>query len=294
MRCVRAVPAKNADMHHRTFVSRDVRLSAAVVAVAFGLGSVVTIAAGLAACSSSSTDVGATPETGAQPEVEGGPGKDDAAAPGVDAGPDPLLGCTKDPGAPAGEVDPNAAADPTGGAEKFTLALALAGFPAGGGKLTAAISTEKSTIRCELLEAVAPISVANFVGLARGTRPFKDDGGKWKLGRFYDGLKWHRVIPDFVIQGGDPDGNGRGGPGYDLVKENQVEEPLGTMAMAASAQVSGSQFYVVVGKGPAANYNVFGTCTTENAIAIAGVDRDDNDAPKVPVHMLKVEIGRCP
>ena len=240
------------------------------------------------ACSSSKTDpvgVGAMePETGAPPVTPVTP---------MDSGVDPLPGCTHDPGAPAGTVDANAASDPTGGADMFTLAMAMAGFPAGTGKLTAALSTEKSVIKCELSESVAPISVANFVGLARGTRPYKS-GGKWKLGHFYDGLTWHRVIPDFVIQGGDPSGDGTGGPGYDMVKENQVAEPLGTLAMAASKQVSGSQFYIVVGKGPPANYNVFGTCTTENAIAIAAVDRDSTDMPKTPVHILKVDIGRCP
>src|SRR5450432_367822 len=93
----------------------------------------------------------------------------------VDSGaPVALDGCTNDPGAPAVTVDPNATSDPAGGADKFTLAQALAGFPAGAGKLTVLISTEKSAIRCELLETTAPISVANFVGLARGTRPYKE------------------------------------------------------------------------------------------------------------------------
>lgn len=282
--------AKNAGMHHRLLAS-----FAGVAALTIG-GAVFAI--GGAACSSSSDDA-VTPDDGAAPSTtDSAPRPAIDAAPfdaaGVDAGPDPLEGCTKDPGAPATTVDPASKSDPTGGAASFTLAQALAGFPAGAGKLSAGIRTEKSTIRCELLEAVAPISVANFVGLARGTRPYKDDNGKWKVGHFYDGLTWHRVIPDFVIQGGDPGGDGTGGPGYDLVKENQVDEPLGTLAMAASSKVSGSQFYIVVGKGPAAEYNVFGTCTTENAIAIAAVERDSRDTPVVPVHMLTVEIGRCP
>lgn len=278
-------------MHHRLLAS-----FAGVAALTIG-GAVFAI--GGAACSSSSSNA-VTPDDGAAPPVEDSaprPAVDAAPfdAASVDAGPDPLEGCTKDPGAPATQVDPAAKTDPTGGAASFTLAQALAGFPAGAGKLSAGIRTEKSTIRCELLEAVAPISVANFVGLARGTRPYVDGNGKWKVGHFYDGLTWHRVIPNFVIQGGDPGGDGRGGPGYDLAVENQVDEPLGTLAMAASpGAVSGSQFYIVVGKGPAAEYNVFGSCTTENAIAIAAVERDKADAPVVPVHMLTVEIGRCP
>ena len=225
--------------------------------------------------------------SGSSSTTSGGPG-DAAVQPAEETG-TPTL----DSGAPAPTFDPASPTDPIGSADQFTLALALAGFPAGGGKLTAAILTEKGSIKCELAEAAAPISVANFVGLARGTRPYKA-AGKWKAGHFYDGLIWHRVIPNFVIQGGDPLGTGTGGPGYDLVKENQIEEPLGTLAMAASAKVSGSQFYVVVGKGPAADYNVFGTCATENAVTIAKVPRDADDLPTVPVHLLKVEIARCP
>ena len=223
----------------------------------------------------------------------------DAGEAGVDSsGPDPLVGCTKDPGGAAPAFDPNAAADPIG-AQNFSLDAALAGLPAGTGKLTAAITTEKSFILCTLDETAAPISVANFVGLARGTRPYQVSGtGKWQVGHFYDGLTFHRVVPNFVIQGGDPDGVGTGGPGYDIPNENHADEPLGTLAMAASGDTtkvpSGSQFYIVVGKGPTADYNVFGTCTTETAIAISKVASDVNASPTVPVHMLKIEIGRCP
>lgn len=253
--------------------------------------------AALAACSSSSSSPVDAPDAAvaadaSEPAVDASAA--DTSPPEVDAGPDPLVGCTKDPGAPAITVDPNSATDPTGGPALFTLAKALEGFPAGPGKLSAGIRTEHGGIKCELAEAAAPISVANFVGLARGTRPYQDDKGKWKTGRFYDGLTWHRVVPGFVIQGGDPSGDGTGGPGYDLVKENQVDEPLGTLAMAAGKEPGGSQFYVVVGKGPKAEYNVFGTCTTDTAIAIANVPRDGFNAPLTTVHMIKVEIARCP
>ncbi len=200
--------------------------------------------------------------------------------------------CVLDPGAPtitldAGSADPYATTP-------FTLKEALAGFPAGDGKLTAVITTELSWIRCTLDETNAPVSVANFIGLARGTRPFKDKSGAWKVGRFYDGLIWHRVIPDFVIQGGDPLGTGTGGPGFDIAEENHVAESKGTLAMAAGAKPSGSQFYIVTGTGPAANYNVFGTCTTKTAIAIAAVETDSKDKPVEPVHMTTVDIARCP
>ena len=236
-------------------------------------------------------------------KVIGAPPGTGSPGAGTDAGgslpdgatvPDPLVGCAPDPGAPPPNIDPGAASDPIGAAT-FTLAQAMAGYPSDAGVLTAAIATELSAIVCTLDEAKAPISVANFVGLARGTRPYRDASTqKWKTGHFYDGLTWHRVIPGFVIQGGDPLGDGTGGPGYDLPEENHGPELLGALAMAASTAPSGSQFYVVVGHGPASDYNVFGHCATSVAIDIANVDRDAHDRPKTPVHLLKVRIARCP
>jgi len=209
--------------------------------------------------------------------------------------------CTKDPGAPTVTFD-GGTEDPIG-AENFTLDQALAGFPKSSGTLTAVITTEISWIRCTLLEDAAPTTVANFVGLARGTRPYKDQSGTWTTGHFYDGLLWHRVIPDFVIQGGDPLGKGTGGPGYSLPNENHAAQGKGALSMAAGSRTvdggmvytpSGSQFYVVVGTGPDTNYNVFGQCTTKTAIAISNVETDKNDKPVEDVHITKVEFARCP
>ncbi len=254
----------------------------AALAALVAVGAATTVAA----CSSSTASPDPAGDAG---DVDGGAGEEDAG----DETPNPLPGCPQDPGAPEIEFDPQSATDPIGGAEKFTLEMALAGYPESSGVLTALITTEKGTIRCELDETAAPISVANFVGLARGTRPYKTST-RWKVGRFYDGLIWHRVIPNFVIQGGDPRGTGTGGPGYSLVEENHVDEPAGTLAMAASNVPSGSQFYIVTGTGPAANYNVFGKCETETAIAIAAVPRGPADKPKTDVHMQRVDIARCP
>lgn len=199
----------------------------------------------------------------------------------------------RDPGAaPIAEV--TSGTDPVGVAS-FTLDKAMAGYPAVAGTLTTLITTEQGSIKCTLAEKEAPATVANFVGLARGTRlAMTTTPKKWTAKKFYDGLIWHRVIPDFVIQGGDPFGDGTGGPGYDLPEENHIDEPAGTLAMAASDAPSGSQFYIVVGTGPKANYNVFGKCETESAIKIAGVPRDGRDKPTADVHMQKVEIARCP
>lgn len=214
-----------------------------------------------------------------------------------EAFPDPFTGCTKDPGPGTVTVaETETGDDPTGGAEKFTLAMAMQGYPSTAtGALKAAITTELGIIVCTLDEAKAPISVANFVGLSRGTRPFLDNAtGKWVARRFYDGLKWHRVIFDFMIQGGDPRGTGSGGPGYDLVDENHVKEPAGTLAMAASSTPSGSQFFIVTGTGPAPDYNVFGACDLTAATAISAVETNTKDAPKTPVHMTRIDIARCP
>jgi peptidyl-prolyl cis-trans isomerase A (cyclophilin A) len=254
--------------------------------LALGVGAVVV------ACSSSSTSSETVPDAGVDADVPPAPGVDSSAE--ADAlPPNPLPECPQDPG-PTQTSIPAAKSDPIGGADKFTLAQALEGYPQVAGVLTALITTEAGKIRCDLDETSAPLSVANFVGLARGTRPFDADIKKWKVGRFYDGLLWHRVIPGFVIQGGDPNGNGTGGPGYDMVVENQVPELFGTLAMAGGDAPSGSQFYVVVGNGPAAEYNVFGRCETATAISIAAQPRDDLDKPLTPVHIQRIDIARCP
>ncbi len=276
---------------------RALPLASVLVAV----GSLVLLSG---ACSSGEPTAATTPSA-SDATASDAPASDaaepDGAADSADAAPDvavdPFEGCTKDPGVGDAGVplDDAGTEDPVGGPAAFTLAQALAGFPSGTGTLKAAITTEKGVITCTLDEANAPITVANFVGLARGVRPYVDkDTGLWTTGRFYDGLKWHRVIPDFVIQGGDPLGRGTGGPGYALPVENHVDEPKGTLAMAASTEPSGSQFYIVVGTGPAPEYNVFGSCTTDVAIAISEVDRGKNDGPKVPVHMERIEFARCP
>src|SRR3954452_6572231 len=95
----------------------------------------------------------------------------------------------------------------------------------GSGTLTAKIDVEQSgkllgSFSCELFEKQAPKTVANFVGLARGDRPWKDPkSGEWVEKPMYDGTVFHRVIPEFMIQGGDPKGNGTGDPGYEFGDE---------------------------------------------------------------------------
>ena len=106
--------------------------------------------------------------------------------------------------------------DPAGG--KFTLEQATKGVPGpASAPLVATIETTKGKFTCELYDKQAPITVANFVGLARGVRPWLDTkSGKWVKKPFYDGLIFHRVIPGFMIQGGDPLGTGTGNPGLQV------------------------------------------------------------------------------
>ena len=119
----------------------------------------------------------------------------------------------------------------------------------GKGTLIATIATNHGTLHCQLFEDKAPITVANFIGLATGQKPWTDpQTGKTVRGKpFYDGLGFHRVIPHFMIQGGDPLGNGTGGPGYkfdDEIVPGLPHQP-GTLAMAnAGPSTNGSQFFI--------------------------------------------------
>ena len=111
------------------------------------------------------------------------------------------------------------------------------------------IQTEKGDMVAELFEKDAPGSVANFVGLVTGTKEWTDPRTGQKVRRpFYDGLTFHRVVPNFVIQGGCPKGNGTGGPGYHIKCEtvgNPHKHKRGALSMAhAGKDTGGSQFFV--------------------------------------------------
>ena len=122
--------------------------------------------------------------------------------------------------------------DPVKG--KFTLEDATKGL-AGTGKLFAELKTDKGTLECELYPDKAPITVATFVGLARGTRPWKTPGGEWVTKPLYDGTPFHRIIKGFMIQGGDPKGNGSGDPGFvipDEIWPGAHHDEIGQICMA--------------------------------------------------------------
>jgi peptidyl-prolyl cis-trans isomerase A (cyclophilin A) len=176
-------------------------------------------------------------------------------------------------GASARAEDP----DPAGG--NFTLEQAAKGVPGpASAPLMATIETSKGKFTCGFYEQQAPIAVANFVGLARGIRPWLDPKtDKWVKKPFYDGLIFHRVIPGFMIQGGDPKGNGTGNPGYKFANETSPDlkfDKPGLLAMAnAGPGTNGSQFFITE-KTPAflnGGYSIFGPCDPVSLVAeIAG------------------------
>ena len=186
--------------------------------------------------------------------------------------------------------------DPAKG--KFTLEQATKGL-AGSGPLTAKIETSLGTFTCELYDKDAPITVANFVGLARGTRPWKDPKtGKWVEKKpFYDGLIFHRVIPGFMIQGGDPLGVGTGNPGYrfeDEFSPNLKFDKPALLAMAnAGPATNGSQFFITEGTPQhlSGKHTIFGLCDPAALVSkITSVKRGPRDKPETDVVLKKVTI----
>ncbi len=188
--------------------------------------------------------------------------------------------------------------DPAGG--DFTLDEALVDLPPDG-ELWAVLETTQGTIECRLFADQAPITVANFVGLARGLRPILDPQTRaWVTRPVYDGTEFHRVIPGFMIQGGDPSGTGRGNPGYvipdELVPELRHDRP-GLLSMANRGPGTGNtQFFITLAPTPHLDdrHTIFGECTDESidvADAIAATGGPD-DRPTTPQRLERVRIER--
>jgi len=181
------------------------------------------------------------------------------------------------------------------------VAANLDKYVPGKGALVATIKTSQGSIKCTLLADKAPVTVANFVGLATGKKPWLDakTGKLQKDKPFYNGLTFHRVIPDFMIQGGDPLGTGVGGPGYNFADETSPELVMapGVLAMAnAGPNTNGSQFFITDSSPDYLNgkHTIFGTCAPLDVVKkIAAVARDASDKPKTPVTM-QVSISREP
>jgi peptidyl-prolyl cis-trans isomerase A (cyclophilin A) len=168
---------------------------------------------------------------------------------------------------------------------------------------TVVMDTSLGRITCQFYQKQAPKAVANFIGLAEGTQEWTDPATHVKHhGKpFFNGTIFHRVIPGFMIQGGDPTGTGMGDPGYafrDEFDPNLNFDKPGRLAMANSGpNTNGSQFFITEQGYASLNqhYSLFGQCddaSVEVVKAIARVPRDGNDKPRTPVVLKKVTIVR--
>jgi len=166
----------------------------------------------------------------------------------------------------------------------------------------AIFETSMGNIVVRLFENEAPKTVENFIGLAEGTKEFTDAiSGKKEKRPYYDGLIFHRVIPDFMIQGGCPRGDGRGGPGYSFQDEFHASlrhSKAGKLSMANSGpNTNGSQFFITVAPTPHLDnrHTIFGEVVEGQDISdkISATPRDSMDRPRKPVTM-KVRIERVP
>ena len=163
------------------------------------------------------------------------------------------------------------------------------------------LQTNTGNIICELYFDQTPRTVANFMNLAEGRQPYLDiKTGKPATGNYYDGQIFHRVIPNFMIQGGDPTGTGRGGPGYrfgdEFRKELTFDRP-GRLAMANSGpNTNGSQFFITHGPTPWLNYRhtIFGQVVSGQDVVdrMGNAPRDSRDKPLTDIVLESVQIVR--
>ena len=168
---------------------------------------------------------------------------------------------------------------------------------------TVVMDTSMGRITCQFYQRQAPRAVANFIALAEGSIDWIDPATRTKQHNrpYYDGTTFHRVIPGFMIQGGDPTGTGTGGPGYrfnDEFDPNLNFDQPGRLAMANSGpNTNGSQFFITEQAYDSLNqhYTLFGQCDEPSVLivqSIARVQRDGQDKPLTPVVLKKVTIVR--
>jgi len=166
---------------------------------------------------------------------------------------------------------------------------------------TVVFDTTMGRMVCRLFDKQAPNTVANFIGLATGTKAWSDPATSQNVtGKpFYDGTTFHRVIPNFMIQGGDRLGTGAGDPGYYFDDEFSPAlrfDVPGRLAMANSgANTNGSQFFITEAPVPELNgkHTIFGQCDAHAVLvesSIARVQRNSEDKPMTPVVLIKVTI----
>jgi peptidyl-prolyl cis-trans isomerase A (cyclophilin A) len=166
----------------------------------------------------------------------------------------------------------------------------------------ATFDTSEGKIVCRLFEEEAPITTKNFMDLAEGKRSWKDSiSGKGGAGPLYGGTIFHRVIPNFMIQGGDPSGTGMGGPGYKFQDETKGSphrfDKKGKLAMAnAGPSTNGSQFFITVAATDwlTGNHTIFGEVVEGQDVVdkIANAPRGRQDRPNKDVVLQAVTIER--
>jgi peptidyl-prolyl cis-trans isomerase A (cyclophilin A) len=207
----------------------------------------------------------------------------------------PLMGCNRSPEQPK-TTEASTMTEPTKSAEQEKTEVP--------DSATAIFDTTAGQIRCTLFPKQAPKTVANFIGLAEGTKDWTHPATRARKHGvpLYSGTIFHRVIPNFMIQGGDPAGNGMGDPGYSF--EDEFDPSLkfdrpGRLAMANSGpNTNGSQFFITDVPTPHLNnrHTIFGQCDAaglEVVKKIARRPRDErNDRPLQPVKINKVTIVR--
>ncbi len=186
--------------------------------------------------------------------------------------------------------------DPLAG--RFTLADATKDLK-GTGAIVAKIETSMGALQCKLFDDKAPVTVANFIGLATGKRPWKDPSGQWVSKPAYDGTTFHRIIKGFMIQGGDARGNGSGEPGYvikDELWEGAKHDRVGLLCMAnRGPNTNGAQFFITDAAAAHldTSYTIFGECAPVDVVhAIANVPTARGDKPETPVTIKSVTVSR--
>jgi peptidyl-prolyl cis-trans isomerase A (cyclophilin A) len=166
---------------------------------------------------------------------------------------------------------------------------------------TVVFDTSMGRMTCGLYAKEAPLAVENFIGLATGSKEFTDPISHKKVhGKpFYNGTTFHRVIPGFMVQGGDPTGTGMGDAGYffnDEIDPDLTFDAAGRLAMAnAGPNTNGSQFFITVAPQPSLDqhYTIFGQCDPASVLvaeSITQVPRNSQDKPLDPVYLNKVTI----
>lgn len=219
-------------------------------------------------------------------------GKATDKAPAANAGSAPAKNTPADKAAPAGDAKPAApAGDLKLGQNSPTFLEGIEGT----GQLMTTIETSMGNINCELYEKRTPNTIMNFVGLARGLKAFKDPAtGQPVKRKFYDGIQFHRVIPNFMIQVGDPTGTGTYKPGYSFADE--IDPALkhdqgGVLSMAnAGPNTNGSQIFITEVPTPHLDgrHAVFGKCTKDSVEVIKKLARVATGPRNKPLEPLKI------